>query len=306
MVNPLSGLEEFLSIVEEGSLSAAAKRLGVPRTTLSRKLRELEASVGVALVELSTRRLSLTRAGALLYRRGRPLLATTRALRDEVAQLDGIPRGLLRVSIPSGPEPWKDDLIGAFMAAYPEVRIELIATGRPVELHVEEVDVVIRAGDAVDEGLVGRVLVASSLICVASKDYLARRPLPSCVEQMTEHECALWITPNLSPSRQWPLYAGGSVPVDGRFASSSVWHLARHVARGHAIGLLPHQTVEGGLQSGDLVPVLEGIIGVDSVIRVLYASRRYALPAVQHFVEHTVQWYAARSFDAFEDGALES
>lgn len=95
------GLEEFVATVDHGSLTAAAAELGLPRATLSRRLARLEQSLGVRLLHRTTRRLSLTREGTALYGKARYVVETARAVRDEVARLDGRPRGVLRVSVPS-------------------------------------------------------------------------------------------------------------------------------------------------------------------------------------------------------------
>lgn len=287
---PFHGIEEFVAVVERGSIRGAAEALGSPRSTISRRLRELEATLGVELAHRTTREFTLSRAGQTFYKRARVMLDTIRAVRDEVARLDDVPRGVLRVSIPPGPEIWDGSLVSSFGDKYPEVRLEVLATSRAVDLLREEVDVVIRAGRIDNENLVGRKILNSNAVCAATPEYLERFGRPETPEDLASHNCILWMREGHPPTRRWPLRNGGEIAVDGNFASNSLAHLHAQALAGSGIALIPEQLVEFGPSAGQLETLLVDSVGIHSAVWVLYTETRYPLPAVRAFVEHVVDW----------------
>ena len=286
------GFEEFVAIVEEGSVSGAARALNVPRATLSRRLGELENALGSELAHRTTRTFTLTRAGEILYERARAMLDTAQAARLEVSRLDGVPRGVLRVSVPGTPSVWRGDLIGDFQERYPEVHIELLATNRTVDLPGEQIDVVIRGGRIADETLVGRPLFRSHLVCVASPRYAENHGLPHDLPSLQRHECILSMAEDGRPLSRWPLLNGQSIQVKGKFASNSVIHRWSQVMRGHGIGLLPEQLVFAAEREGNLQRLLTDDVGDQTSVWILYLARTHQLPTVRAFVDHVVAWFA--------------
>ena len=169
MAESTEGFETFVSIVEAGSISAAARALGVPRETLSRRLLRLEERLGVWLLHRSSRQLDLSPAGEVLFGRVRPLVLAAREANEAVRALDGEPRGLLRVSVPPGGGGLAmAELARGFLTARPKVELELLATTRHVDLIGEGFDVALRAGEVTDPRLVARRLTQNRLVGVAA------------------------------------------------------------------------------------------------------------------------------------------
>lgn len=300
-MNPTEGFEEFVAIVEEGSVSGAARRLDMPRATVSRHLARLERRLGVRLAHRSSRTLQLTQAGRLLFDRARRILNEAREAHDDVGRLDDVPRGLLRVSVPTGPQSWFTALASGFLDAYPEVSLDVVSTGRLVDLVAEDVDVVIRASAQPDPNLIGRVLATSRLTCVASPDYLRRYGEPRSVDDLADHECIR----NLGGDgrSRWPLIDGSRVQVSGRFASNDLitrWHAA---IVGRGIALVPESFIVGAERRGLLVRVLEDVIGEDARIWVLYAEREFRPPKIRAFVDFLFEWSKTHGF--FDDTIAE-
>mgnify|MGYP002631710664 CR=1 FL=1 len=288
-----SGFEEFVAVARAGSVSAAARTLGVPRASLSRRLSGLEERLGVLLLHRSTRRLVLTDAGQELFRRATRIVDQTRDALDAVQRLDGVPRGLLKVSIPPDGGERFAELIATYIGRYPEVEVEVLATARHVDLVAEGVDVAVRAGRVIDNSLVGRRLPGTQLVAVASPEYLARRGAPQSVADLADHDCILGFLRGERPARTWPLTDGGQVEVRGRISTNGLL-LAIHLCKlGQGIAILPASIIWQELVEGRLVRVLPDHIGTQGSIMVVYPEREFLDPKVRAFVDCVVEWSQA-------------
>ncbi len=282
------GFEEFVAIAEQGSVSGAARALGVPRATLSRQLSRLESQLGVRLAHRTSRRLTLTHAGELFYARARRVLDDARAVHEDVARLDDVPRGVLRVSIPTGSHAWLSSLFASFLDRHPEVQLEVLATARMVDLVAEHVDVVVRAGSNDEGSLVGRLLARTRLVCVASPTYLSQRGTPQTAAELHKHECIGSV--GEGPSSRWPTVDGVGIDVSGRFASNDLFTRVHAALEGLGIALVPESFAKGPRERGELRPILEGVVGAEGTVRVLYAERAHLPAKVRAFVDLLVGW----------------
>jgi DNA-binding transcriptional LysR family regulator len=287
---PLPDLDVLVAILDAGSMASAAQRLGMPRATLSRRLRRLEDEVGAVLVRRTTRQLAPTEAGLELYRHARPIVDAVETATMAVRARDDTPRGLLRVTMPIGANAHFADMVTEFLTRFPEVRVELSASTRHVDLIAEGYDVAIRAGQVRGASLIARRLYDSAMIAVASPAYLARRGMPDDPVALREHDCLVGFERGESPRRTWALLDGTHVPVRARFTSNDLSLLADAALRGIGIALLPREFVLRHLDAGTLVPVLPDQVGVHGGIWVVYPERRGVLPRVRAFIDHAVAW----------------
>ncbi len=286
------GLHEFVRIVDEGSVSGAARALGVPRASLSRRLSALEGRLGVRLLHRTTRSQSLTRAGDELYDRARRIVAAAHEAEEAVRRVDEVPRGLLRVSLP--PSFGSRGNVGRrllmdFLDLHPEVQLEAIATSRHVDLVGEGFDVALRAGTLRDPTLFARRLWRNWAIAVASPAYLERRGAPQRPEELIEHSCLIGFEEGERPQRSWPLRDGGRVPVRGRLASNELTVRFEAALGGHGIALVPELLARGHLEAGRLVEVLPQHVGIYEGLSLVYADREFLEPKVRAFVDHAVE-----------------
>ena len=288
---PLPDLDIVVAIAEAGSLTAAADRLGVPRPTLSRRLSQLEEDMGARLVHRTTRRTVLTEAGHELYRHARPILDAVGAAADAVRAQDGVPRGLLRVSVPGGDGPIAN-MLGAFAADYPEVRLEAVTAARHVDLVAEGFDVALRAGSLTGPSLISRRLQTTEVRAVASPDYLAQHGTPKTAADLPHHRCLVGFETGTLPHRTWPLLEGGDTPVHAVMAANHPQVLAAAALRGAGIAMLPLVFAQTHMASGALVPVLPDVLGAQAGLWLVYPERRFVLPRVRAFIEHVVAWMA--------------
>ncbi|MCA9572229.1 MAG: LysR family transcriptional regulator, partial [Myxococcales bacterium] len=224
-----SELAAFVAVVDAGSVSGAADELGLPRATVSRRLARLEERLGVRLLRRTTRRTALTDAGTELYGHARTALAAVGEGWAALRRADGVPRGLLRVSVPPVSGELTEVLL-AFVRAFPEVRLEVEVSTRHVDLIGEGFDVAVRASGHLDPGLVARQLARFRSQALASPAYVERHGLPSTAEELRDHACLLGFDRGVRPVTWWPLLDGGRVRVDGRLVCNDIdvlWEATR-------------------------------------------------------------------------------
>ncbi len=186
----LEAMSILLAVVDAGSLSAAARRLGMPLPTVSRKVAELEAHLRARLLHRTTRQLSLTEAGAAY-------VAACRRILDEVGEAEriatgeyGAPKGELAVTAPIVfGRLHIVPVVAEFLAQYPEIRIKLLLTDRVVHLMEEQIDVALRIGELPDSTLVASRVGAVRTVVCASPAYLAQRGVPAGPEALAAHDC---------------------------------------------------------------------------------------------------------------------
>lgn len=278
--------EEFVAVVEHGTMTAAAAHLGLPRPTLSRRLDRLEARLGVRLLHRSTRRLTLTREGQSLAERATPLVRQAREAEAEVRRMDGQPRGLLRISVPAQmPATVFSGWLEEFLGRYPEVQIEVLATSEHVDLRAEGFDVAMRAGPVSDPSLVVRTLVHNDLIAVAAPAYLARRGAPATPADLAQHDCILGFGPARHALRHWPLRDGGALGVSGRLMANQMGLRLAAAKRGLGIALVFDRVAAEDLASGALCTVLPEVIGRQERVCLAYPHRQFLDPKVRAFVD---------------------
>jgi DNA-binding transcriptional LysR family regulator len=278
--------EEFVAIVDGGSMTAAADMLGLPRPTLSRRLARLEERLGVRLLHRTTRRMKMTQHGELLYPKAQRVVQAAREAEAAVRRLDGVPRGLLRVSTPAAlPYAVFARWLGDFLRAYPEVRLEVVATSVHVDLVAEGFDLAMRAGPIEDASLIARTLTTNTTVAVASPQYLAQHGMPESAADLARHNCIVGYRAGSIPELGWPCHDGGSVAVSGTLMTNEM-ELRLHAAKQHlGIALVIDNIAAGDLARGELVAVLPTVVGRRDPVSLVYPDRTFLDPKVRAFVD---------------------
>lgn len=293
MQEATEGFEVFVHIVQAGSISAAARALSTPRETLSRQLGRLEERLGVRLVHRGPRRLVLTRAGETLFERAERLVLAAREAEAAVRQLDDTPKGLLRISVPAGGgRDLNTPMVLAFMARWPEVRVEMLATNRYVDLIAEGVDVALRAGQVREPSLIARRLWHDSVIAVATPAYLDAFGRPEGPDDLASHRCICGMGGGERPNRQWPTLDGGAVSVEPWFACNAIEGRVRAVMQGAGIAMVLRQQAAAAIAAGHLEPVLPKLLGTEMSISLVYVERTFMPPKVRAFIDFALNWIA--------------
>ena len=203
-MNRLEEMAMFVRVVEAGSFSAAARRTGMSKSLLSRRVAALEDRLAARLLNRTTRRLAPTETGAAFFERCQRILAEVEEAEALAAQLDAEPRGRLRLAGPmSFGFQHLAPAVAAFMAAHPDLTVELDLNDRFVDLVSEGHDMAVRIGRLAESSLIARRLAPCRLVVVASPDYLARRGTPETAADLAGHDCLVYS--NRSIADEWRL-----------------------------------------------------------------------------------------------------
>ena len=278
----LNAVQMFVRVVQAGSLSAAALRMGIPLPTVSRRLRELERELNIQLLERSVRGVRLTDAGARLYEhavRGIETLAQgEEAVKSDQAGL----RGRLRLSLPTAFESWWE-LLGAFQRRYPHIQLSVYATDRRVDLIQDGIDVALRVGTIVHEAMVARRLLSHRHILVASPALLQRFGIPAEPEALHRFPCAMWSRDANTPGC-WHL---GDTVVEptALLTTNDYLHLRNRVLASEVVTELPPFLAVEAIRNGQLRLLLPDHPMPEQQINLLYPSHRHASSIIRAYLD---------------------
>ena len=290
----LEHLRTFAKVVRFGSLTRAATNLGLPKSTVSRRLADLEAQLGVRLVQRTTRRLSVTEAGYRLFEHAEQHILELEAATRAIVDHDGELRGTLRVTTPADMSRINMvPIVQSFLARHPQVKIVVLATNRRVDLVAEGVDLALRAGPLTSSTLIARRLAAGEFRLFASEEYLERNGSPTRVNELLTHECLVFSEDQ--PHQKWQLRSSAtvagparsvSIRVSGHFAATDFEALTRACISGMGIALLPSQVSGKGMPDVGLRRVLPDWRGPDSLLHAVYPATAHVSPTLRAFVDH--------------------
>jgi DNA-binding transcriptional LysR family regulator len=292
----LSAMEAFVRVVEAGSFVAAADRLGISTSSLSRLVADLEQHLGTRLLHRTTRRLSLTESGQAYYERCVTLLADLAEAEAVAGQSAVQARGTVRLTCSySMAEQMVAPAIAAFAERHPAVKFELIVSDRIADLVEEGFDLAIRVGSVGSERLVARRLGSMRLVLCAAPGYLEQRAPPAIPEDLARHN-ALTYAYSATP-RLWRFTDSAGtvhdVRVTGNLHANSGDALRAAAIAGLGILYEPDFLLDSALRAGQLVRLLPGYTGAEGDIWAVYPSRRHLSMKVRLFVDHIATAFGA-------------
>lgn len=282
-------------ICELGSLSAAARALGISRPMVSRYLEQMEKWAGARLVNRSTRKLTLTAAGEKVLQKTRTLSQISQEIEDQ--SVKDLPSGTLRVACAHFTAmqiiaPVLPDLL----QRYPQLRIELDVNNHPVSLVGERIDVAIRITDNPEPGMIARRLGECRSELCASPHYLASRGVPEQLEDLARHNCLHY---SFFAGQSWRFLTPEGEPITTAVSgnlSASISSLLMEAAINHCgIAMLPEREADAALRQGSLVPVLSAFTPKPIGIFGIYQSRDYQPAAQRVFLDALANHLATRS-----------
>lgn len=292
----LNDLFFFVQVVASGGFAPAGRALNEPKSKLSRRVAQLESRLGVRLIERTSRRFRITEVGLTFYDRCRSILGEVEEAEALVAQAQGEPHGVVRLSCPTGLlDPSMTAVLLDFQAGHPLVKLRVIATNRRVDLINERIDVALRVRETLDTDatLAIRSLGRSRRILVASPD-LAQRL--GALRDVADLAAAPTLTMTEQVDRErWDLVGPEaqmrSVVIEPRLACGELTFLCEAAIAGAGVALLPEHVCSPGLQAGRLVRVLPGWHAVEGLIHMVFTTRRGLLPAVRALIDHLSSRY---------------
>jgi LysR family transcriptional regulator for bpeEF and oprC len=285
----------FVKVIEQGSFIAAAKALGLPKTTVSRKVQELEGRLGAQLLHRTTRRLGLTEAGSVYYEHCQRIAHELEEAESAVGQLQGGPRGWLRFTVPySIGIAWISPILGQFRARYPDIRLDMHMSNDPVDLISGEIDVALRAGALPDSTLVARRLAGFRTQVFASPQYIEQHGEPLHPDELQHHRIiAVRKHYHHHPSRiTWPLSDGNRVteyPINPLIVANDPSALLGALLAGEGLTVCTDVAAKPYVESGALRRVLAGWTGPEVDFSAVFPRGRVASPKVRAFVDFLVE-----------------
>ncbi|HRC54274.1 MAG: LysR family transcriptional regulator [Myxococcales bacterium] len=279
----------FTRVVETKSFTGAAEVLGLPKSTVSRKLAQLEERLGVRLLQRTTRKLALTDAGQVYYERCARIVSDAAAAEKLVTDMQAAPRGMLKVTAPVDlSTTYLGPVLSRFCSEHPEISVELDASDRVVDLIEDGFDVAIRFGPLQESTFAARRLCRVHMQLWAAPSYLARRPAPQSIDELDEHDRVLF-TP-ITRMQSWDLDGPSGESYEfarpARFASNNLAAVRAVVIEGGGIGILPDFFVPEAVQRGQLERVLPQWEGRVTEFFAVYPGRQNLPPKLQLFLEH--------------------
>jgi len=282
----VSGMLVFSRIVEEGSFSAAARKLGLSKASVSREISALEQRLGAQLLRRTTRRMSLTEAGEVFHERCQRVVEAAKEAESSVSQLQEAPRGVIRLAVPmSFGHLQIAPRLPRFLARHPNIRVDVDATDRIVDLVYERVDLSVRIGRPREQSYVQRKLCPIRLLICASAEYLERRGVPRTPEDLSEHVCLGYT----GRTGIWRFSTGERIQTVSSLNINNGDALRQAALAGHGIAYLPSFLMADDVRSGRLIPLLTPHTRHETNLLAVYPESRHVSPKVRAMIDWLVE-----------------
>jgi DNA-binding transcriptional LysR family regulator len=302
MARDLNDTLIFVKVIELGSFIAAARALHLPRTTVSRKVQELEERLGAQLLHRTTRKLGLTEAGNIYFEHCRRIARELDDAESAVGQLQGGPRGWLRFSAPYDVGiTWIAPLLGEFHARHPEIRVEMVLTTELPDIIDEEFDVALTIGELPDSNLVARRLAVFRTQVYASHGYVARNGEPLHPADLQRHRAVSLHSGRRGNGFAWPLVqAGGPMAqgsagemadyrIDPVLVANDFGALKGALLAGEGLMLACDVTIKAHVERDQVRRVLPGWTGPDLTFSAVFPRGKVQSPKVRAFIDFLVE-----------------
>ncbi|MFQ3170625.1 MAG: DNA-binding transcriptional LysR family regulator [Oleispira sp.] len=288
----LNKLAVFISVVDEGSFTAAGKSLNVPKSRISRMVADLENNLGARLLQRSTRQISLTQVGADYYNNCKHLVTEIMDVHTVISDRQDYPHGVLRISVPMVID---SGILGRFVTRfqkiYPDVRIEISHTDRQVNLIEEKFDLGLVMGKLPESSLVARTVAETESIICASPEYLAQLGPLNSPEDLAKLD-VVKIGKGMSDETYEFFHTSGksiSVKVKPNIVTNHITAAMNSIVQGAGVGVVPMFMAGEHILSGRMIPLYPDWQLKPEPISVVYPSRQYLSLKVRKFIDFLVK-----------------
>ncbi|MFY2506776.1 LysR family transcriptional regulator [Vibrio pectenicida] len=288
-MNILTLMETFSVVVDTGSFTAAAEKLGFSKSFISKQISILEDDLGTRLLYRTTRKLSLSKEGGQFYKYCKKIMAEAENARADVMDSQGAPKGRIRLTLPqsliiSG----FGQLLIKFQFQYPEIELEVIASGRTEDLVEEGIDIALRVGQLEDSSLISRRLADCTFQVVASPQYIRKSGAPSQPPDLMEHNCLIYSDSKIN--RGWPFRSPSgetiTVKAKGSLTSNDGGLIVGSILNGLGIGFGPSFLFKKDIEDGRLQLLLTDYYQPATTISALYPLNRNLSRRVRVLVDY--------------------
>lgn len=284
----LNSIWMFLKVTQTGSFTQAAKELGVPKSTISKKVADLETSLQTTLLKRTTRSLTLTEVGKEYYKSCAKALDDLKAAEANTQALSSEPVGHLRVTAPSEfAQSAQGEIMNGFLKAYPKVTLELILTNQAMDLVRDNIDVAIRAGALKDSNLKARKIGNNRFQLFASPGYLKKAAPIKTPADLAKHSCLIFTA--LEDSGTWALKSGtkvAKIKIFGPYQANSISAIKSMAIAGGGVALLPCSSCRTELEKNQLSVILPEWSSGDASVHLVYQNSPFIAPKVTAFLNH--------------------
>lgn len=250
----------FVQVVEEGSFSKVAEKLSLTNSVVSKRIARLEENLNTQLLYRTTRKLSLTDAGMVLYDKAKIAQSAFQEAENAVTGYGENMKGNIRITMPAvSANLILNESIAEFCKQHPEISVDLHITNRLVDLIEEGFDLAVRTAELEDSSLIAKRLIDSQWVICATPDYLKQYGMPQTPEELENHECLIYKFDNNS-NNVWPLHIDGTkqlMPVYGRFHSNHLSAIKQATLSDLGIAFLPQALVYEEIQQNTLTQILQ-------------------------------------------------
>ncbi len=292
-MDKFNSMQVFCRIVELGTFSAVAHEMKLSTMMISKHMSQLEASLGVVLLNRTTRSLNLTGAGEAFYNRSKQLLEDLAELETSTTQLGERIKGQIKISAPIDfGGLYMIPAIEGYLRQYPEVKILMTLDNKPPNLRDGSVDISLLVTDKLDPGVVARKIAETELCTYASPRYLAEKGCPLNIDDLSLHQCLHYVdTPH---GEFWLFNVDGElkkIKLDWVLASNNGRALCQAAALGMGIVQAPHLSVIAYLNNGELVEILRDFRRPALAIYATYLQRRFYPAKLTSFIDYLMTYF---------------
>lgn len=291
----INALVVFALVAEERNFRAAADRLGVSRSAVSQTIKRLEESLGIALVQRTTRSVSLTEAGERLHAEVGPAIADMRSALEATQALRDRPRGQLRLAVSSVAERFlSGPFLAGFVEANPEIQLDITVTDEEFDIVAEGYDAGVRLGEVIAQDMIAVPVAGDERqIAVCSPAYRDRFGVPSHPANLARHRCIGWRpAPKAAPYR-WEFAESGRefrVDVAPEITTNDMALMVKLAVAGVGISFGMEESFRSAMERSELIPVLEIYCPRFAGFYLYYPSRRNAAPKLRVLIDHLKRW----------------
>jgi DNA-binding transcriptional LysR family regulator len=291
MTPDLNQISVFLAAAEAKSFRLAAERLGVTRSAVSQAIRKMEDRMGVALLQRTTRSVSLTEAGLRLHERVAPAIAEVTDALDTARDLPAQPTGQLRLAVSSIAERFiAGPLLASFTLAYPGIQLDITVTDDEFDIVAEGFDAGVRLGEVIEQDMIAVPVSAEQRqVVVAAPSYLQRFGAPAHPSELTRHCCIGWRpAPDVAPYR-WEFEQDGrefDVAVNPRVTTNDMWVMVRTACAGGGLTFGMEELFRPYIARGELVTLLDAWLPPFPGFFLYFPERRNLPPKLRALIDH--------------------
>ena len=286
----LEGMAALVSVAKAGGFSAASRETGIPLATLSRRVADLEAELGVPLLRRSTRQIALTETGQSYFQTCQRVLDEIRDAEENLRGEYRAPKGDLALTAPMGfGRLHLQPVVMEFLRAYPAINLRLILADRMVDFIEEPIDLALRIAELADSPLIARTLGTIRMVVSASPEYLEKYGAPNHPSELARHDCIAWS--GLGPLNTWWFREGNTdrtFPIRTRFSTSSAESAIDAALNGLGLVQTTSYQAERGVRDGGLKILLEDFECAPTPVNLVHAGNRSVPLKLRAFLDFAI------------------